>query len=1180
MANTSLIPPSFLNPPITPIKSSGYSSATAPTVFCETALLYNNSSKNPVLKTDVKFLNITTDLTNNQYNWYKNDDVLSDLRVRFVLSFDGQVNKTMDYVSQRINEYQADMLPYRGSSQESVGRFIEEVTSRVDESFVGLSPPGTTIDVLSPDIFDEIMSPKGFFNTVSLTRTLKNKPSSVMYYANVEDSILNDVVVYDIPIRNIFKFDKEGNVLTQKLERSPVPLGNIESQNYQFEIVTTNGFEIDLGALGLEQFNPQNFSLYSFCYFDFQAFIERVGNELQISEIPDNDSIRNGMGFLDQRTFFGTRTKFEEQTGDFVKGPLVLSTLQSPQKQDYIDARDVQNLSLDNLRAKVQDTLYKTGVGSIGIPKGLVNLLTSQNYFSELWLCKDQNENTRMSFAFDVVSYLSEASPLPFMYVSQQMAAELISGGRFLRPEETTKVLEMDIKKRRVKKDSFLGSNALGSMTKNKVVKDSRILNERKITAGKKITSLFLSEGLNNGIDVYEAFYTNTQEKKSQSLECCQYGAEVVVKDSSLLLLTRVQKLLEKMEKTARDIYAAIITSPPSDGIYDIKSHELKTSLSSIPYGVISSEEALIEVINEYVFLLESFGVIRQETTDVIFNENIAKISQKNPDGIKTLADSVLVFFGEINALLKTYYPDNTSVDGSVSPSKISTSRTTKNILLSLEHYFSNINDYGDRYGSGYSYLTDAPSAVLNSVFGLTRISKQQHLDRSQTEFSKYFNLQGSTLPDPLSPGFSNSSITFYSPLKVNFFGEDSINQLNIKKDNESVLDFNFDDYGKAFLNFVSLSSNNLPYQNLSVTSAGNSLETTLNNKVQKILNDSSCVYSQDISEKFEELEPKVVRDDITTVVTKNNKSNRTNALSNTLLGGGLDDSTGKSTAVVTFSPSAAEKGKNIEKDIIDKDFAQESKKDTKDEIFKQPKKFPAKILFNLVGEITFNPETSKMDNTRYMNLQFNSLSSLVKNYGANPQNIQDFLSDFDFLPNQFKSMIILSVMNQGMQLGNGFDAVRPRLKDKVEIAGEEFISAVFNEGEYPPYERTGDPMKLYAKMAAFWLNYKQIVAVEYLAGFNSVRQNSLAEYYLQTNETNSFYYKTKLPVWKKFTQEFYQQNIDRTFLCRLRLLNEKDYVRSNVSEISPDRLNVEKSEIFDLPIYNEYFLLTGASEV
>jgi hypothetical protein len=1177
MANTNLAPPSFLNPPTIPIKSTGYSSAAAPTVLCETAMLYNNSSKNPVIKTDVKFYNITTDLENNQYNWYKNNDVLPDLRVRFVMSFDGQINKVMDYLSQRVNEYQADMLPYRGNSEQSVERFINEITSRVDESFVGLSPAGTTIEVLSPDIFDEVMSPRGFFNTVSLTRTLKNKPSPVMYYADVEDSSLNDVVVYDIPIENIFKFDKDGNVLTQKLEQSPLVLGNIDLQNYEFEVLPTVGFEIDLGLLGIQQFNPQNFSLYSFCYFDFESFIERVGNELQIPEIPDNNSILNGMGFLDQKTFFGARTKFEQQAGDFVRSPLVASTQQSPEKQNYIDARDVQNLSLDNLRAKIQDTFYKTGVGSLGINKGLVDLLTSQNYFSELWLCKDQQENTRMSFAFDVVSYLSEASPFPFVYVSQEMATELINGGRFLSADETTKVVEMDIKKRRVRKDSFVGFNSLGSMTKTRTFEDGQVLNERKITSANKINSLFLSEGLNNGIDVYEAFYTNTKEKKSQSLECCQYGASVVVKDASLLLMTRVQNLLENMEKNARDIYSSIITSPPGRGIYDVKSHELKKSLSAIPYGNSSAEQFLVEIINDYVFLLDSFGVIRQETTEVVFNENIAKISQKNPDGIKSVADSILVFLGEINALLKTYYPDSTSVDGSVSQSKIDTSRTTKNLLLTLDHYFSETNDYGDKYGSGYSYLSDAPASSLSSVFGLNRISKQQHLDRAQQEFSKYFNLQGSTSPDPLSPGFSNSSITFYSPLKISFLGEPDLNQLDIKKDNESVLDFNFDDYGKAFLNFVGLMSSEMPYQNLGASNDGSSIETTLNNKVTKILGDFSCDYTQDIASKFLELEPKVVRDDVLTTVTKNNKSSDITPLSNALFGGGADDSTGE--AAIDATP-ATETAKNIEQDIIDKDFKQDTKKDTKDEIFKQPKKFPAKILFNLVGEITFNPEVSKMDNTRYMDLQFNSLSSLVRNYGVNPQNIQDFLSDFDFLPNQFKSMIILSVMNQALELGNGFDAIRPRLKDKVEIAGEEFISAVFNEGEYPPYERTGDPMKLYAKMAAFWLNYKQIVAVEYLAGFNPVKQNALSEYYLQTNENNSFYYKTKLPVWKKFTQEFYQQNIDRTFLCRLRLLNEKDYVRDNVSEISSDRLNVEKNEIFDLPIYNEYFLLTGTSEV
>ena len=210
----------------------------------------------------------------------------------------------------------------------------------------------------------------------------------------------------------------------------------------------------------------------------------------------------------------------------------------------------------------------------------------------------------------------------------------------------------MDIKKRRVRKDSFVGFKCLGSMTKTRTFEDGQVLNERKITSANKINSWFLSEGLNNGIDVYEAFYTNTKEKKSQSLECCQYGASVVVKDASLLLMTRVQNLLENMEKHARDIYSSIITSPPVRGIYDLKSHELKKSLSAIPYGNSSAEQFLVEIINDYVFLLDSFGVIRQETTEVVFNENIAKISQKNPDGIKSVADSILVFLREINALL------------------------------------------------------------------------------------------------------------------------------------------------------------------------------------------------------------------------------------------------------------------------------------------------------------------------------------------------------------------------------------------------------------------------------------------------------------------------------------------------------------------------------------------------
>ena len=121
--------------------------------------------------------------------------------------------------------------------------------------------------------------------------------------------------------------------------------------------------------------------------------------------------------------------------------------------------------------------------------------------------------------------------------------------------------------------------------------------------------------------------------------------------------------------------------------------------------------------------------------------------------------------------------------------------------------------------------------------------------------------------------------------------------------------------------------------------------------------------------------------------------------------------------------------------------------------------------------------------------------------------------------------------------------------------------------------------MKVYAKMAAFWLNYKQLAAVEYLAGFSSVEPNAVSSYFLQTSNNDSYYYKTKMPIWKKFNRNFYESNLDKTFLCRLRGLNETDYVGDeNLTSDVLQNLDVEKNDFFDLPIYDKYFLLTGQS--
>jgi len=225
------------------------------------------------------------------------------------------------------------------------------------------------------------------------------------------------------------------------------------------------------------------------------------------------------------------------------------------------------------------------------------------------------------------------------------------------------------------------------------------------------------------------------------------------------------------------------------------------------------------------------------------------------------------------------------------------------------------------------------------------------------------------------------------------------------------------------------------------------------------------------------------------------------------------------------------------------------------------------------------NHNVNTADTTNYMDLQFNSLTKLSSLIGANSQNILSILNQYSFMPNQLKAVIVLSVMNEELGLENGIDAVRPRLKDKVELSSDSFLSALFNDAEYPPYERTGDPMKVYAKMAAFWLNYKQLAAVEYLAGFSSVGQNAVSSYFLQTSNNDSYYYKTKMPIWKKFSRSFYESNLDKTFLCRLRGINETDYVgEENLTSDLLQNLEVEKNDFFDLPTYDKYFLLTGQS--
>ena len=107
--------------------------------------------------------------------------------------------------------------------------------------------------------------------------------------------------------------------------------------------------------------------------------------------------------------------------------------------------------------------------------------------------------------------------------------------------------------------------------------------------------------------------------------------------------------------------------------------------------------------------------------------------------------------------------------------------------------------------------------------------------------------------------------------------------------------------------------------------------------------------------------------------------------------------------------------------------------------------------------------------------------------------------------------------------------------------------------------------MKTYAKFLAFWMNYKQIGVIEYLSGFENLETSSFG--ITLDSEDPSYSRKPLRPMWKKFTPEFYNGSSSTSFLCRVRNIS-KDDINSGI--------DVDKKDLFDLPIYNRYFMLRG----
>jgi hypothetical protein len=153
--------------------------------------------------------------------------------------------------------------------------------------------------------------------------------------------------------------------------------------------------------------------------------------------------------------------------------------------------------------------------------------------------------------------------------------------------------------------------------------------------------------------------------------------------------------------------------------------------------------------------------------------------------------------------------------------------------------------------------------------------------------------------------------------------------------------------------------------------------------------------------------------------------------------------------------------------------------------------------------------------------------------------------------------MLVMGSAQNTVSIGPaGLQAVRVKLDDIDLAVSSKSIGVIQQGDESPPYTLTNDPMKIFSKFATFWMNYKQLAVIEYLGVF--------------TPPSNNIVTAPGTPKWQKFIASNFINSNPGNLLCRIRPIGQGD-----IPEASG--LKVDKKDLFDLNIYNQYFILESA---
>ncbi len=1175
--------------------------------------------------------------TNEALRWYDLEQYTNQVRLRVIVCNEPRVCERLDYLQQRFGEYvSGQMGPINSVAADMLNNLLKRSTD-------------------NDEIINSLLNTFGPFDAGELTQHFLETRDRTYNYEQYEMiPVLGKTLVYDIPAVNVLQTDDAGNVLRRNTNRTiSMRDGDGQVTRHLIEQIPAQPISI---TLDVDRSEMSQFSVYSFAYLDVFSYtdgeVQSIGGEVF-------SVVESGLGYISAANFAGQyslyspqdQAIFEEEDGETQLGPGSTSPTRivgmvnprlhhAPNGDQMHDFRTYANIAIDNLNNRIFENLpKKVGVSNVGNKRKVI--IGDKNYFSHLWLSKDVSEGCRYSFSFALRGFMINNSRFPWLYQNEASAEELLNGGSIIqtsnedRVDERTRILDISMTKKLVDFEEFAVINKLGTSVRQHEKRLDSYNEETVVAKPRRLDTIHLENNPSEKIIFYEGRDNLADEKLTQQLSRIQYGTTIIIQDSAETYITKHIEILESASKRTREIFELIVHSPPAVdvqedflggaintgiGLFDYETMTTRFPLSRISYGGLNAEQEVSAQIEKYLVTLRSFGVIVQDEYNNLLVRLKSLMRSSNPQGLEIIADSIDTFAG----VLREVVGDNSRRfigDFRENQKDKITGRGTyeqKVPIFECQHYFDNFITSGLTFGTGYEYLRQTESN--SQAHGLIRISRQGYIDRTINEFNKYFyfskDMGVSSQTAAYSPSYANSTATFLTPNIIRTYGKELINQPLYRRLDGPNTAYDLDRYAELFGDLVKIADKSA-YLKGSYYMLEDETEDDTENKQLYNSVITSLVERHMFNIKFNDLvqTPTLEPIDTTPRVSLNPQQLEAIDLFNVLAGGASDLSfdavtwrqTQESAQENAFSSISPTVG-----GLLNTSFKPSPVNPRVD--------LPIKLVFSILGELELDPAYYVAPN--YMSKEFNSIKNQALSLGITADNIKDIIEgDFSSLPNQIKSMFVVAISNRLLSLGPGFDATRNLLDEGAGPLSPTNKVTTVGEDANLPYKETLDTMKIYSKMLAYWLNYKEICVIEYLRGFEKT-SNDLMQ--VQTDvmiggekvdmsmqgqtviATNPYTSKPKLPVWEKLTPEKLRVSNKGNLLCRVRRIVPNDsksrvvkqeesntsgglyglvggdiydnsFSGKNESKIITQQVDFQSRELFNLRIYNQYFILGTA---